>query len=258
MQALARVQARARGGRALISKAPHSSMKSAHLHYAGPTTPEKFERTIRVRSTMKQEQNMMLKRNGSRSNGNSIYDPENSQLSRHQMDRSTVERSWEQGSFTRIVHMDDERTDRILEVGTGKPHVTPKRRSMFHSSHLSHNSDQYSQSFSTSKDSTARQTTAQSPLSGEVQSLGPLKFAQDTDESPFCTADNSPQYCSTSSMGGSSKRGPFTPRKSDGSRSYLSGYSDHPNYMAYTESSKAKVRSSASRNKDLSTRYQAR
>ncbi|KAK4422670.1 protein IQ-DOMAIN 20 [Sesamum alatum] len=242
MQALARVQARARGGRALISEAPHSSMKSAHFNYAGPTTPEKFEHTIRARSTMKQEQHMMLKRNGSRSNSNSISDPEKSHLSHHRMDRRTGERSWEQGSFTRIVPMDDERTDRILEVDTGKPHVTPKRRSIFHSSHLSHSSDQYSQSFSTSKDSTARQTTALSPLSGEVQSLGPLKFAQDTDESPFCTADNSPQYYSASSMGGS-KRGAFTPTKSDGSRSYLSGYSDHPNYMAYTESSKAKVRS---------------
>ncbi|KAK4400686.1 hypothetical protein Sango_1174700 [Sesamum angolense] len=188
-------------------------MKSAHFNYA---------------------------RNGSRSNGNSNYDPEKSQLSRHRMERRTGERSWEQGSFTRIVPMDDERTDKILEVDTGKPHVTPKRRSIFHSSHLSHSSDQYSQSFSTSKDSTARQTTALSPLSGEVQSLSPLKFVQDTDESLFCTADNSPQYYSASSMGGSSKRGAFTPTKSDGSRSYLSGYSDHPNYMAYTESSKAK------------------
>ncbi|KAL0293013.1 UNVERIFIED_CONTAM: protein IQ-DOMAIN 20 [Sesamum radiatum] len=243
MQAIARVQARARAGRALISEAPHPSMKSAHFNYAGPTTPEKFEPTIRARSTMKPDQHMMLKRNGSRSNGNSIYDPEKSQLSRHRMERRTGERSWEQGSFTRIVPMDDERTDKILEVDTGKPHVTPKRRSIFRSSHLSHSSDQYSQSFSTSKDSTARQTTALSPLSGEVQSLSPLKFVQDTDESPFCTADNSPQYYSASSMGGSSKRGAFTPTKSDGSRSYLSGYSDHPNYMAYTESSKAKVRS---------------
>ncbi|MBA0609597.1 hypothetical protein Godav_021622 [Gossypium davidsonii] len=64
-------------------------------------------------------------------------------------------------------------------------------------------------------------------------------------ESPFCGAvdDNSPQFYSASSKGASSKRSPFTPAKSDGTRSYLSGYSDHPNYMSYTESSKAKVRS---------------
>ncbi|KAL0285983.1 UNVERIFIED_CONTAM: hypothetical protein Sangu_2754800 [Sesamum angustifolium] len=160
------MQARARAGRALISETPHPSMKSAHFNYAGLTTPEKFEPTIRAKSTMKPDQHMMLKRNGSRSNGNSIYDPEKSQLSRHRMERRTGERSWEQGSFTRIVPMDDERTDKILEVDTGKSHVTPKCRSIFHSSHLSHSSDQYSQSFCTSNDSTARQTTALSPLSG--------------------------------------------------------------------------------------------
>ncbi|XWS55771.1 hypothetical protein CRYUN_Cryun09bG0029300 [Craigia yunnanensis] len=85
--------------------------------------------------------------------------------------------------------------------------------------------------------------TAPSPSSGEVQSLSPLKFSPEVEESPLCNADNSPQFYSASSKGGSSKRSPFTPAKSDGSRSYLSGYSDHPNYMAYTESSRAKVRS---------------
>nr|GEY13725.1 protein IQ-DOMAIN 14-like [Tanacetum cinerariifolium] len=35
----------------------------------------------------------------------------------------------------------------------------------------------------------------------------------------------------------------FTVAKSDSSRSCLSGYSDHPNYMSHTQSSRAKVRS---------------
>ncbi|EYU38984.1 hypothetical protein MIMGU_mgv1a008113mg [Erythranthe guttata] len=59
-----------------------------------------------------------------------------------------------------------------------------------------------------------------------------------------CRSFSTPTYYSaSSSRGGSSKRGAFTPTKSEASRSCLSGYSDHPNYMAYTESSKAKARS---------------
>lgn len=132
---------------------------------------------------------------------------------------------------------DDEKSDRILEIDTGKPHITPKRRNLFHSS------DQYSHSFTTSKDSTTHYTLP-SPSSYEVQSLTPLKLSNnDVEEASFCTANNSPQFYSASSKGASSRRSPFTPSKSDGSRSFLSGYSDYPNYMACTESSKAKLRS---------------
>ncbi|KAG8382285.1 hypothetical protein BUALT_Bualt05G0060900 [Buddleja alternifolia] len=241
MQALVRAQARARAGRVLASEATHSSIKSSHhFIYTAPTTPEKFEHIIRARD-VKNDHLKMLKRNGSRSSGSVIYDQEKSRLSRHQTDRKTGERSWEQGSYTRIFPTDDERSDKILEVDTGKP----KHKNLLHSSNLSHTSDHYHPSFSTSKDSTARQTTILSPSPDEVRSLSPFKknYAQDLDGSVFCTAENSPLFYSASSMGGSSKRGPFTPTKSDGSRSCLSGYSDHPNYMAYTESSKAKVRS---------------
>ncbi|KAG8374867.1 hypothetical protein BUALT_Bualt10G0040200 [Buddleja alternifolia] len=129
-------------------------------------------------------------------------------------------------SFTRTLPRDDEITDRILEVDSGNPHFIPKhKRNLFHSSHFSLSADQ---NCSTSKDSTARNSVL-SPSCGEVQSL-----AQDVDQSPG--------FYSASSIG--SKRGTlFTPTKSDGLRSCLSGYTDHPNYMAYTESSKAKARS---------------
>ncbi|KAI3468784.1 hypothetical protein Pfo_025447 [Paulownia fortunei] len=240
LQALVRAQVRARAGRVLISESPHSSMKSSHFNYAGPATPEKFEHVIRARS-MKHDQLMMLKRNGSKSNGSVNYDPEKSRMSRIRLDSRMGERLSEQGSFTRTLPTDDDRNDKILEVDTGNSHVASKHRSLFYSSHLSMGSDQNCQSFSTSKDSTAHQSVL-SP-SGEVQSFSPLKFAVDADESAFCTAENSPTFYSASSRGCSSKRGAFTPTKSDGSRSCLSGYPDHPNYMAYTESSKAKVRS---------------
>lgn len=150
---------------------------------------------------------MKMQRNGSRSSGfisPHHHDPEKPRASR---------RSWEHG---------DDRSGKILEVDTGNVHM--KRRSLFCSSHLSLGSEQNFPSYTTSKDSTARQSI-RSLSSGEVQSPAPLKFAEeDTDESAT--------FYSASSRS-----------KSDGTRSCLSGYSDHPNYMSYTESSKAKVRS---------------
>ncbi|XP_006358875.1 protein IQ-DOMAIN 14 [Solanum tuberosum] len=226
MQAISRAQSRARAGRSQVSGSPHSSTKSVQFLH-DPTTPEKFEHVIRARS-LKHDETSMLKRNTSKSNWKAI-DSEKARIR-------------PQGSSARTSSIDDEKSDKILEIDTGKPHVTPKQRNLFHSSHLSLNSDQYSYSLTTSKESTAHQTVP-SPSSCGNQPLSPLKFNEDLDEACFCTADNSPQFYSASSKGGSSKRGPFTPTKSDGSRSYMSGYSDHPSYMSYTESSKAKVRS---------------
>ncbi|CAA3005613.1 IQ-DOMAIN 14 [Olea europaea subsp. europaea] len=209
MQALLRAQARAMAVRALISKSPQSSEKTSHFNY---------------------------RRNGSKSNP-MVIDSDKAFMG-YKEDRM-LERSWEHGSYARTLPIDDERSDKILEVDTGKPQVMSKTRTLRHLAHLSIGLDQNSQSFSISKDSISCQTVL-SP-SEEVQSLSPSKFAQDVDETTFCT--NSPQFYSASSMDGRSKREPFTPTKSDGSRSLLSRHSDHPNYMSYTESSKAKARS---------------
>lgn len=74
----------------------------------------------------------------------------------------------------------------------------------------------------------------------------------EVEENSSCGADNSPRTLSSSSKNGGSKRSPFTPTKS-----HLSDYSepDYPSYMAYTESSMAKVRS-VSAPKQRPTEYQ--
>ncbi|PSS04140.1 Protein IQ-DOMAIN like [Actinidia chinensis var. chinensis] len=243
MQALLRAQARARVGRSQISESPHSSSKSSHFQHPGPATPEKFEHAIRSKST-KHDQSPMLKRNSSKSIGRVIIDQDKAHNCWNWLDHRTDEGLWDQrGSSLRTGQADDEKSDKILEVDIGKPHLVTKHKKPLRSSHHALPSDQYSLSFSTSKDSTTHQTVP-SPSSCEVHSLNPLKLSQDVEEcSSFCTADNSPQFYSASSRGGSSKRGPFTPTKSDGSKSFLSAYSDHPNYMACTKSSKAKIRS---------------
>uniref|UniRef100_A0A5B7AIS8 DUF4005 domain-containing protein n=1 Tax=Davidia involucrata TaxID=16924 RepID=A0A5B7AIS8_DAVIN len=241
MQALLRAQARARAGRSQISESSHSSSKSSQFLHPGPATPEKFEHDIRAKS-IKHEQASMLKRNSSKLSSRVIIDQDKTHYGWNWLDCRMDEGSRDQGSSSfKSGLVDDEKSDKILEMDTGKPHFTPKRKNHFQSHHALA-SDQNSHSFTTSRDSTTHQTVP-SASSCEVQSLSPLKIIEDVEESSFCTANNSPQFYSASSRGGSSRRGPFTPTKSDGSRSYLSGYSDHPNYMAFTESSKAKMRS---------------
>ncbi|XP_030538073.2 protein IQ-DOMAIN 22 [Rhodamnia argentea] len=243
MQALLRAQARARAERAQVSESSQSSSKSSHFHHPGPATPEKSEYVVRSKSS-RQDQSPVLRRNGSRASGRIVEFQERAPLVRNWSDRRVEERLRDQrGISANSGHADDEKSDKILEIDPGKPSSTPKRRSPVQSSRHVLPSDQASHSYTTSKDSTVRQMVI-SPSSCEVQSLSPLDFSHEVEEGAFCTADNSPQFYSASSRGGgSSRRSPFTPTKSDGSRSYLSGCSDHPNYMAYTESSKAKVRS---------------
>ncbi|KAF3448502.1 hypothetical protein FNV43_RR09215 [Rhamnella rubrinervis] len=244
MQALLQAQTRARAGRSQISDSSHSSSKSSRFHHPGPTTPEKFEHSIRSKST-RNDQPSPLRKNGSKSSSRAIHDQDKAHLSWSRSDSHSDERSGLLRGYS-VKNgngaMDEEKSDRILEIDTGKPHATPKKRNLFHSSSLAMASDQTSHSFTTSRDSTTHQTVP-SPSSCEIQSLSPLKISYEPEDNAFCTANNSPQFYSASSRGGSSKRSPFTPTKSDGSKSYLSGYSDCPSYMAYTESSKAKVRS---------------
>ncbi|XP_040990289.1 uncharacterized protein LOC121237561 [Juglans microcarpa x Juglans regia] len=248
MQALLRAKARVRASRAgQISESLHLSSKSSHLQYhIGPATPEKTEHVIRRKSTTKYDQPPTLKRNGSKLNSRLVGDQDKALLGRNRSDSQSDEQSCDRrGCSMRTGTMDDEKTDKILQIDMGKSHFTTKRNSLFHSSHNVMASDQHSHSFTISKDSTAHQTVS-SPSSFEVQSLSPLKFSlQETDQdSSFHTANNSPQVNSASSRGGGSTRSPFTrTKRTDVSRSCLSGYLDHPNYMAYTESSRGKARS---------------
>lgn len=251
MQAMLRAQARARSIRSYIPETPFSSSKSCPIFHPGPLTPDKFEQVVRAKS-IKQDHLPKIKRNSSKSS---------SRMNSMSQERPNFGSSWSDSrvddpmwdprgatSSTRTCMTDDDRADRILEIDTGKPHYnSSRRRSLFETSYSGLlTSDQVSHSLTTSKDSTTHQTI-HSPASCEVvQTLKPLLLPQEIvdDNNSYCTAENSPQYCSAASQGGSSsRRGSFTPTKSDGCRSFLSGYSDCPSYMAYTESAKAKMRS---------------
>ncbi|GAB2273998.1 IQ-domain [Dionaea muscipula] len=236
MQAMLRAQKRARAGRAHLPDSPHSSGKSSLVHHPEPATPEKFEQIVRARNP-KHDQSPKLRRNDSRSKTRVAINQDRGYYSSSWLDpvpRMDHEiRAWDPRGPS-ISAEDDRTTDRVLEIDPGKPphHFISKRRNLFESAEQVGHSHSHSHSRTTSKDSTAY----------EVQSLNPLKLSREDDL--YCTAENSPQFYSASSRGGSSRRGPFTPTKSDGTASILSGYSDYcPSYMAYTESARAKVRS---------------
>ncbi|KAL2348068.1 hypothetical protein Fmac_002068 [Flemingia macrophylla] len=238
VQALLRVQAQIRSGRAQILHTPYSNAKSSHAHFYGPATPDKFESPIRSESMKYDQSPSVLKRNSSkaRTQINGIQEK-----SGNRSDSRVDGQAWNQRrSWIRASSMDEERSLRILESDSVNPHMTSKRRNLFFSPSQDLVSDHHSQCLA----ATISYQSGQSQSSFEVQSYSPLK-KNGVEEGSFCAADNSPRTLSASSKDGGSKVSPFTPTRSDGSRSYLSGYSEceYPSYMAYTESSKAKVRS---------------
>nr|CAB3487972.1 unnamed protein product [Digitaria exilis] len=230
MHALVRVQARARACRAIRSQ------QQAPLH-PDPPTPEKYDQA----GAPRHGRSGSLKGGSSRTPGGERLGRERSEsCGRNWLDRWVEER-----------YMDDEKNAKILEVDNGKPgRYTSKRRGggNHHQSPCSTmTSDQNSRSYATmpespSKDSTTAQQSVPSPPSvgmGGDALMSSLHLPVDIAE--LC---DSPQFFSaTSSRPGSSRRGPFTPTKSECSRSLFGGYSDYPNYMANTESFRAKARS---------------
>lgn len=168
---------------------------------------------------------MPLQRNGSKSCGRTISYQQRVHFGRNKSERRLGEEQLDlqRGSSARNYPPEEEHGDKILEVDTVRPLYMLKRKNLVPSLAAHYQME-----------------PNPSPSSGEMQSLRPLQFTQEMEQTPFCTADNSPQFHSASSRGGS-QRSPFT--ASDGSGSFFSRYSNHPNYMAYTESSRAKVRS---------------
>ncbi|KAK7270838.1 hypothetical protein RJT34_26297 [Clitoria ternatea] len=233
MQTLVKLQSRARASRVNLSDNMHS-FKSSLSHYP---VPEDYEHPLRAYST-KFDGSSILKRCSSNANFRDI------DFERARFGSSWLDSWMEEPSLNRIRdaslrkgHLDDEKSDKILEVDTWKPHLNSHH-------HLSsgYNNENFVSNESPSKRSSKGLNTSLS--SREVLPLGSMKFNKGREEAASRTAESSPQAFSASSRQGSGvRRGPFTPTKSECSWGFFSGYSGHPNYMANTESSRAKVRS---------------
>ncbi|OAY64374.1 protein IQ-DOMAIN 1-like [Ananas comosus] len=243
MHALVRVQARARACRALRSERSRPDKPSRSN--PGPPTPEKYEQGERTNGS-RSDRSGSFKRNSS----NRSHSSGSNWLDRWMDEKYGNSRAEINPRAIGIggAAADDERTAKILEVDPGKPQFNSRRRagagSRLHSSSSAHTSEQNSRSLATvpdspSKDSTTAQLSTPSPSSVDMRhSLTPLEYPLEAAE-----FGDSPHFYSASSRPSSSRRGAFTPSKSECSRSLFGGYSDYPNYMANTESSKAKARS---------------
>ncbi|KAG5230653.1 calmodulin-binding family protein [Salix suchowensis] len=260
MQTLVRLQARARASRSHVSDSWHTASKSSHSRYAVPASPPK-DHLFRASST-KFDGPSILKRCGSNANFRESIDFDKLKSGSNWLDRWMEESLWnDHGSNPlRNRHADDEKSDKILEVDTWKPHVKYQQSNRtFQTSQHALASDHNNQSFMTfdspSKISKKTPNPMPSIPSGEI--LHSLKFPIGNDETVSRTAENSPRLFSATSRPGSSGRkggGHFTPTRSECSWGFFNGYSGYPNYMSNTESSRAKVRSQSVPRQDLSLR----
>ncbi|XP_022765197.1 protein IQ-DOMAIN 14-like isoform X2 [Durio zibethinus] len=250
MQTLVRLQARARASRAGLTKSLDSAGKiSVHSQNAVHASSVKDECQLHAYNS-KSDGPSILKRCGSNSNLRDIVDLEKARMGSNWLDCWMEESLWnnQRDTLLRHRHADDEKSDKILEVDTWKPRLNSQQsnrnfRASQHDSALD-----YNKSFMVYDSPRKLSGKASNPISNlsssEVLSLSPLTYPGWKDQAVLRTADNSPQLLSASSRPGSSaRRSPFTPTRSEFSWGYLGGYSGYPNYMANTESSRAKYRS---------------
>ncbi|GKB95781.1 protein longifolia 2 [Tanacetum coccineum] len=117
--------------------------------------------------------------------------------------------------------------------------VTSKVLTLFKSSHKQHNHDE-----AISADRGSVQSRPPSVVA-KLMGLEALPDSATTNQKPEMgvTPISPPFYAVTYKVNASMRTIPFTLAKSESSQSCLSGYSDHPNYMSHTESSRAKLRS---------------
>ncbi|RDX62881.1 Protein IQ-DOMAIN 14, partial [Mucuna pruriens] len=236
MQTLVRLQAQARASRAHLSDNTRS-FKSSLFHYP---VPEDYEHPPRASST-KFDGSSILKRCSSNANFRNAVESERARFDSNWLKRWMELDNKCSQSGLKNGRPDDDKSDKILEVDTWRPHFKSHAHYYLSSDYNNENENLMTHE-SPSKRST--KPLNQSFSSREVLNLGSLKFHKGKEEATSRTADNSPQAFSATSVNASgARRGPFTPTMSECSWGFFSGYSGHPNYMANTESFRAKVRS---------------
>ncbi|XP_058757111.1 protein IQ-DOMAIN 23-like [Vicia villosa] len=235
MQTLVRLQSRARASRMHVSDSMHSFKSSLSRN----PVPDDYEHRLRVYRT-KFDGSSILKRCSSNANFRDM-NLERARFGSNWLDGWMDENTWSQAGDTssKIIHLDDEKSDKILEVDTWKPHLKSHHSTSTSFQHHHSSCDYNNENF------TVHESPSKRSLKPHSSSLSYMKHQKDKEEvASSRTTDYSPQALSASSrLESGLRRGPFTPTKSESSWSFFNGYSGCPSYMANTQSSRAKVRS---------------
>ncbi|XP_047962333.1 protein IQ-DOMAIN 23-like isoform X1 [Salvia hispanica] len=225
MQTMAKIQARASAHRSYTDARINFFCSSNHTQGVGG-----IGRNAERSNTLKHG-GSLLKQQHSRSHiGNNVDKEKPHQASRwlnHWMEQNARNNLHDEASLE-SGNADDERNDKILEIDTWKP--SQKTGGDNRAIPNSHN-------FSAWKNNDLGHDYSKRVFS-KLQKPNPSISSEEAR-----TADNSPRVHSASSRRTSNLRGPFTPARSECSRSVFGDYLSHPSYMANTESSRAKVRS---------------
>ncbi|KAL9225296.1 hypothetical protein vseg_001240 [Gypsophila vaccaria] len=231
LQAMVRVQARARSNRVLHIESSYCS--------PGKETPSS-------REIYASEDSPVVKRCGSNSSVRESKGSEKTVSAINWLDNWVeVESSINDSNLAKTARADDEKNDKILEIDSWKPKSKPRSRSQTNLQTLRHISaqDYYNHSFAAS-DYLARYSPIDlhkpnvDPCAEDNASLKSLHYPSET----YTTVDcNSPQASRTGNM----RRSPKTPSRDECTRSYLNGFATFasPSYMANTHSSRARSRS---------------
>lgn len=229
MQTMARIQARASAHRSYSTESSDARYKFSNSKHTGMSNLGKNEE----RSNTVKHGASLLKQHHSRPHIDNSVNKENSHLAPRWLNHWMEQCAWDNLQETSIEnrHVDDERNDKILEVDTWKPHqkTSGNDRAIPTSHYFSAWKNEFGQEHS---------KIVPSRVSSKLQKPNPSISSEEAR-----TADNSPRVHSASSRQTSNLRGPFTPARSECSRSVYGEYFGHPSYMANTESSRAKVRS---------------